>query len=185
MSEKMKSRLEVQKIVRDNILSGFEKLGLSGWDVKEFANAHMTKADKVVLMNYIRTRRVGWQGRTYAVSSESLKRSEEWIAEQHWQIHCIAKRPSSPNAATVLSEDMADILVAWFSTPESVDLFRASGIAPLRVSGNDVIVYTDNSDLYQKRAVFTLKLQVPKSMDMQQPDVSSMDEYSFKGVYGV
>lgn len=185
MSEKMKSRLEVQKIVRDNILSGFEALGLSGWDVKEFANAHMTKADKVVLMNYIRTRRVGWQGRTYAVDEESLKSTEEWIAEQHWQIHCIAKRPPNTDAKTVLSEDMADILVAWFSTPESVNLFRKSGIAPLRIDGNDIIVYTDNSDLYQKRAVFTLKLQVPKSIDVQQSEVSSMDEYSFKGVYGV
>ena len=185
MSEKMKNRLEVQKIIRGNILSGLETLGYSGWDVKEFANAHMTKADKVVLLNYIRSVRVGWQGKRYAVEDDSLRKSEEWISEQHWQIHCIAKRPSSPNAITVLSEDIADILVAWFSTSESVDMFRRNGVAPLKIRGNDVIVYNDNSDLYQNRAVFTLKLQVPKEIDIAQHNVSGMDEYSFSGIYGV
>ena len=163
MSEKMKSRLEVQKIVRDNILSGFEALGLSGWDVKEFANAHMTKADKVVLMNYIRTRRVGWQGRSYSGEGAYFKKTEDWIDEQHWQIHCIAKRPSNPNASSILAEDMADMLIAWFNG-DGAAMFKRSGIGMLLIDTDSIIVYNDNSDLYQKRSVFTLKIQVPKEL---------------------
>ena len=34
----------------------------------------------------------------------------------------------------------------------------------LRIDSDAVIVYNDNSDLYQKRAVFTVKIQVPKEL---------------------
>ena len=61
MSEECKTRLRVQEIIRKNILSMLDAMNMSGWDVMEFAQANFQKADKVILLNCIRTERVGWQ----------------------------------------------------------------------------------------------------------------------------
>jgi len=178
-----KNRFEVQKILRDNIIAGLSAIGHTGWDVMEFANASMEKANKVILMNYLRSTRVGWQGHKYGDVSQTYKRTEEWIDEQSWQIHIICKRTASTTVASVLAEDMASDLITWFNGP-AVDIFRAAGVAPLRVDAENIIIYNDDSDLYQKRAVFTIKIQVPKELALNQTNMTC-DEYTFPGTYPV
>lgn len=171
MSTKNKSRLEVQNILREATLEGMKALGLDRYEVSEFANASLQKADRIVLLNYIRSTRVGWQGRKYInTKTGSLERVEEWIDEQRWQFHSIAKRNAATKAGDMLAEDMACMLITWFNGPGAEYLIK-QGVAPLRIDTENIIVYNDNSDLYQKRAVFTMKLQVPKEVTLNQPDM--------------
>ena len=58
------------------------------------------------------------------------------------------------------------------------DEFRKNRCANLRIDPSSVIVYNDDSDIYQKRAVFTMRLQVPKEysygqdfLDTIKPDI--------------
>ena len=182
MSTANKNRLEVQKILRDNIIAGMTALGYTGWGVMEFANASMQKADKVVLMNLIRNNRVGWQGHRYEDVANAFKRVDEWIDEQSWQLHIICKRTATTTVADVLPEDVADNLITWFNGV-GADLFRKSGVAPLRIDYSSVIVYNDNSDLYQKRAVFTVKIQVPKELTTNQDEMTPKNPYVLPNEY--
>lgn len=163
MSELNKSRLEVQRILLNAAQAGMTALGHDGWTVMEFANSAMIRADRVVLLNYTRMRRVGWQSARSHLSDLDFVRTDEWIEEQSWQFHCINRREGAATPSEVLAEDMANDLVAWFNG-RGAETLRASGVAPLRVDADSIIVYNDNSDLYQKRAVFTVKIQVPKEL---------------------
>jgi hypothetical protein len=160
-----KTRYEVQRILRSVTLSGLEDLGYSGWNVVEFANPEFINFDKVVTLQLMRERRVGWQGFSYGVTDNAsrLDRKDEWLSEQHWQLQLLMKRPRNPTADTPMAEDIADSLVAWFNGVGMAKL-REGGVAPLRIDGTTIFVYNDNSDLYQKRAVFTVKIQVPKEL---------------------
>lgn len=163
MSELNKNRLEVQKILRDCILEFFAQFNLNGWDVMEFAQASFQKADKIVLLNNVRSNRIGWQGTNFEPINSALNRKDWWIEQQHWQIHVICKRNNSENASSVLPEDLASILITWFNGRGS-EYLRMHGCAPERVDSNSIIVYNDNSDLYQKRSVFTVRIEVPKEI---------------------
>ena len=160
-----KTRYEVQRILRSVALSGLEALGYSGWNVVEFANPEFINFDKVVTLQLMRERRVGWQGFSYGAADNAsmLNRKDEWLSEQHWQFQLLMKRPKNPTAETPMAEDIADSLVAWLNGAGMAKL-REGGVAPLRIDGTTIFVYNDNSDLYQKRAVFTVKIQVPKEM---------------------
>lgn len=173
MSTANKNRLEVQKIIRDSINTCLTQMSHSGWDVMEFANASFQNSSKVILMNYLRSARVGWQANSLQTIDGSLKRKDEWIDEQTWQIHIVCKRMTSAAVTDVLAEDMANNLITWFNGP-GVENLRASGVAPLRIDSENIIVYNDNSDLYQKRAVFTLKIQVPKELTFGQNEIEAM-----------
>lgn len=174
MSQKNKTRLEVQKILIASLNECVESFSLSGWQVMEFANPSIQSADKVILVNMIRAERVGWQGRNYRNDSQDqFSRSEEFIEEQSWQIHVIAKRKRPMTSADMLAEDMATLLITWLNG-FGVDGLNAHGVAPLRIDLNNIIVYNDNSDLYQKRAVFTVKLQVPKEITLNQAEMAAV-----------
>lgn len=165
MSAENKSRLEVQKLLRESILEGLSALGVKGWEVMEYSQPNFTNGDKVVLMNMKEGKRIGWQGRKYLTDGEEFKRIEEWIDEQSWELHMVAKRKIKTTGSEILAEDVASALVTWFSGPGVASL-RNRGLAPLRVSSKDVVVYDDDNDIHQKRAVFTMKIQVPKQVTL-------------------
>ena len=166
MSSEKKTRLEVQNLLKKTIEDGMSAMGHNGWMVMEFANASFQNSNKIVLMNLIGTKRVGWQGRSYSPHQEGLVMRESWIEEQRWQIHCIRKRPTSDADPGILAEDVASDLVTWFNGA-GCERLRQRGMANLRIDSDSVIVYNDNSDLYQKRAVFTVKIQVPKELKLK------------------
>ena len=58
---------------------------------------------------------------------------------------------------------MASELIAWLNGP-GTNRFRANGIAPERIDGATILVYNDDNEIYQKRAVFTVKIEVPKEL---------------------
>lgn len=173
MSDAKRNKLEVIKVIKDNIESALTAFGHDGWGVMEFANASFQNYDKVILMNLVRTKRVGWQAAYYPVEDNELKRRDEWIEEQSWQITCIRKRDGAVGVSTVLPEDMSSDLVTWFNG-RGCDIFRRSNMANLRIASDAIFVYNDNSDLYQKRAVFTVKIQVPKELTIGEVEVDTL-----------
>ena len=173
MSASNKNRLEVQKILRDTVLDGLSALNESGWEVIEFANASLQKSNKVILLNLVRNNRVGWQSEKDETINDELKRTEEWIEEQSWQLHFICKRVGTATVTDTLAEDLAGNMIVWLNGP-GIEVLRSKGVAPLRIENTRVIVYNDNSDLYQKRAVFTVKIQVPKELTFEQEELEAI-----------
>ena len=157
------TRLKVQKILRSVIDEGLNAMGLSGWAVQEFASPHYVSFDKCVLMNLVRSNRLGWQHDNLTGDDSTTVRKDEWLELEHWQLHVIAKRPTAADADSVVAEDVASELVAWLNGP-GMDRFRANGIAPERIDGSTILVYNDDNEIYQKRAVFTVKIEVPKEL---------------------
>ena len=128
------TRLKVQKILRSVIDEGLNAMGLSGWAVQEFASPQYVSFDKCVLMNLVRSHRLGWQYDNLTGDDSATVRKDEWLELEHWQLHVIAKRPTAADADSVVAEDVASELVAWLNGP-GMDRFRANGGAPERVDG--------------------------------------------------
>ena len=176
MSEQLKTKYEVIKILRDTLIEGMSMLGMSGWGVMEYGQASFEKADKIILLNNIRNERVGWQAVRYPVAGpqDILHRRDEWIEEQTWQAHVVLKRTTAPvSASTETAEDVADKLVAWLNGA-GMGLLRNSGVAPLRIDTNTIFVYNDDSAVYQRRATFSVKVQVPKELTYRQDDMDTV-----------
>lgn len=177
MSTENKTRLEVQKILRRVILDGLAYAGyqektdlVDGWECVEYGNPSIQTMDRVVLMNLLRANRLGWQEVNYEQIDSGFKRVDGWNEEQHWQLHIVCKRKDSIE----MPEDVASNLVTWFNGP-GCDELRKNGCASTRVDSDNVIVYNDNSDLYQKRVVFTVKIQVPKELVTDEHDISATE----------
>lgn len=183
MNFNYKTRYAVQKEIIANINLAFSSLNLQpeagstekGWGVMEFAQASFNNADKVVLLDYMDSQRVGFQGWKYGgVLNDSTKasRTDDWLEQQTWLVHTLRRiKPSDVSATLMTCEDMADILIGWFNGQGGVE-FKKHGIGTLRIDRNRIFVYNDESELYQKRAVFPLRIQVPQEISVQMSRVS-------------
>lgn len=170
MSSAYKTRYEVQKIISDCLKKGIDTyLKEDGWGIMEFAQASFTSANKIILINPVRVKRLGWQGWKYKNAEFQLHRVDELIEEQHWQIHVILKKSTNPSIEDMQADDVASILVSWLNGL-GVSEFRKYGVVNTRIDANQIIVYNDDSELYQKRAVFTVKIQVLKELTIEQVD---------------
>ena len=132
MSEANKGRLEVQEILKEVIEKGLAATGHDGWIAMEFANASFQRANSIVLMNRLRSKRVGWQGRKYEPTVDELRRVDEYIDEQHWQLSLVRKRRNDTTQGDDLVEDAADDLIAYFNG-YGCDDFRKRNIGMLRI----------------------------------------------------
>ena len=178
-----KTRYAVQKEIIANINLAFSSLNLQpeagstekGWSVMEFAQASFNNADKVVLLDYMDSQRVGFQGWEYGgVMNDETKasRTDDWLEQQTWLVHTLRRiKPSDVSATLMTCEDMADILIGWFNGHGAIEL-KKHGIGTLRIDRNRIFVYNDESELYQKRAVFPLRIQVPQEISLQMSRVS-------------
>lgn len=171
MSVENRTRLEVQTVLRSCILEYFTKSSQTGWDAVEFGNFNKVNTDKVVTMNYIRSKDVGWQYCVY--DGSPLLRKDQKITQQDWQIQVILKRSASTGDGATLAEDIAENLIMWFNGI-GCEYLRKNGMANLRIDTNSVIVYNDNSDLYQKRAVFTVKIQMQKELITDEHEIEAI-----------
>ena len=167
------TRLKVQKILRSVIDEGLNAMGLSGWAVQEFASPQYVSFDKCVLMNLVRSHRLGWQYDNLTGDASTTVRKDEWLELEHWQLHVIAKRPTAADADSVVAEDVASQLVAWLNGPGTAR-FRSNGIAPERIDGSTILVYNDDNEIYQKRAVFTVKIEVPKELTTDEHEIEAI-----------
>lgn len=173
MSESLKTKYDILGILRDVTLSGIEAFGYGNFSFMEFGQASFQSADGFdgyILANFVRNRRITWVSGKYENGpGGALLGKDEWIDEQHWQIHVVLKRKggSPPSGETAVAEDVATNLITWLNG-RGVPLLRAKGVAPLVVDASRVFTYNDDSWIYQKRAVFTVKIQVPKEFKYEQ-----------------
>lgn len=176
-----KGRVRIQRILKDVIEDFLAHFGEDGWCVVEYGNPEIFSLDKAITYQLMRTRRDGFVASRYGDASDGtggIERRSEWIETQSWQIQVIKKRKKGITEDTVLAEDVADTLIAWMNDDRGLRKFRENGVAPFRIDSNDTFTYVDDSEVYQKRAVFTVKLNVPKRLvfgekplDMIKPDV--------------
>lgn len=172
MSNECKGKYEVIRVLRNNIILGLNELGLQPseeselpkWDVMEFAQASFENADKIILLQHVGNNRIGFLDTKYFTDGEGRKkRKDEWLEEQFWQYHVILKRDGSPvTSDTQTVEDIASLLISWLNGP-GIDNLRENGMSVLRIDDSDIFVYNDDSDLYQRRAMFTAKVHISKT----------------------
>ena len=173
----MKGEYQIFKILREACIEGMNRMGITeGFDVRRFAQAHLATGNKLVLLNLVDSERVGWQGHSYRfdVSSGKELRTDEWIDQQNWHFHFIKKMENDDNVDTVTADDMANMMMTWFNGP-GVEYLKSRELANLVIDPHSIMVYNDDSDLYQRRVVFPMKIQIPKSFKWEVPDLSVMD----------
>lgn len=159
-----KTRYDVQKILREAIIQGLATIGGGGvnWNVIEFANPALINIDHAILLRYSRTENCGWQ---YTLPNETT--AQHQIQKQVWEVHFLEKQSASGTSdGSFTGEDAASNLMMWFNGP-GCDYLRQYNMSNERIDTNSSFVYNDDSNLYQKRVVFMLKVFVPKIIGSQ------------------
>lgn len=175
MSEAMKNEYEVFKILRECILEGLSVMGVSdGVDVRRFAQANFNNGDKLVLVNFVKSGRAGWQAAKYENENDTYgskkNRVDRWIEEQTYQISVMKRMRKDDTSDTISAEDISTRLISWFNG-RGLDWLRERNISNYLIDPNSIIVYNDDSDLYQRRPVFDVTLVVNKQFKIEEPDL--------------
>ena len=171
MSKENKNRIEVQDALIATIEEGLALLQYTGWTVMEYAPSQFASFDKVISLQLLRSRNAGWQGHEDRMVDGKPVTVEKWIDQQSWQVQIILKRKRKIDGSSILAEDIANNLAAWLNSAHGVIAMKKRGLAPLIVDDKLIFVYNDNSEIYQKRAVFTVKVQVPKELTMSEVEM--------------
>ena len=171
MSLNNKNRIEVQDALIAVIEEGLALLQYTGWTVMEYAPSQFASFDKVISLQLLRSRNAGWQGHEDRVVDGRPVTVEKWIDQQSWQVQIILKRKRRIDGSSILAEDIANNLAAWLNSAHGVMAMKKRGLAPLIIDDKLIFVYNDNSEIYQKRAVFTVKVQVPKELTMSEVEM--------------
>lgn len=171
MSSENKNRIEVQDALIAVIEEGLALLQYTGWTVMEYAPSQFASFDKVISLQLLRSRNAGWQGHEDRVVDGRPVTVEKWIDQQSWQVQIILKRKMRIDGSSILAEDIANNLAAWLNSAHGVIAMKKRGLAPLIIDDKLIFVYNDNSEIYQKRAVFTVKVQVPKELTMSEVEM--------------
>lgn len=170
MSAEMRGEYEILALLRSCVLEGLKVFGIEqGVDVRRFAQANFNHGDKLVLINLVKTNRVGWQYVKYGMLSteKDLNRTDKWIEEQVYQISCIKRMLKSDDETTITAEDISTSLITWFNR-RGLDWLRDHGLSSYPIDPNSIKVYNDDSDLYQRRPVFNITIIVNKSFKTAQ-----------------
>ena len=171
MSSENKNRIEVQDALIAVIEEGLALLQYTGWTVMEYAPSQFASFDKVISLQLLRSRNAGWQGHEDRMVDGRPVTVEKWIDQQSWQVQIILKRKRRIDGSSILAEDIANNLAAWLNSAHGVVAMKKRGLAPLIIDDKLIFVYNDNSEIYQKRAVFTVKVQVPKELTMSEVEM--------------
>lgn len=176
MSATMKNENEVFKILRESSLAGLEYvLGKNnGVEVMRFAQASFTYSDNLILLNHILTDREGWQAVHYEQLLGAEKRTDEWIENQHWQFTALKRMRQEDTTSTLAADDLANALILWFNGKGVYDL-KSRGVSNLLIDPHEIFVYNDDSNLYQRRIVFTMKVLVPKEFSGSVDTVGALE----------
>ena len=174
MSKENKNRIEVQDALIATIEEGLALLQYTGWMVMEYAPSQFASFDKVISLQLLRSRNAGWQGHENRMVDGKPVTVEKWIDQQSWQVQIILKRKRRIDGSSILAEDIANNLAAWLNSAHGVVAMKKRGLAPLIVDDKLIFVYNDNSEIYQKRAVFTVKVQVPKELIMAEEGLDAI-----------
>lgn len=176
MSAEMKSENEVFRTLRQGCLNCLSAFGYSGVDVQRFAQSNMNYTDDTVLFHMIEHHREGWQWRSFGADSTTgaLKRADEWIDRQTWMVETLKRMRNGDGVDTVTADDIAQALIVWFNG-RGLDWLRTQGLSTLPIDPTEIIVYNDDSQLYQRRPVFMMDVLVPKLWKSPEKPVTALE----------
>lgn len=173
MSEALKTKYEVLKIIRDAVFKGLTLYGETtwseehqeGWQCLENNQASYDNFDKIVLVSFLRSSRIGLPSVNEVYNRETKKYDHynSWIEQQEWEFKVMRNRKMKridPSEQT--TSDIATMLAAWFNDGGCKE-FREHNCGNLFIQAKDIKTYQDNSALSQMQSSFVLKLQVPKT----------------------
>ena len=182
MSEKYKLKYEVLAILRENIIAGMTAFGIpvsnrpgdGGWIVMESDQHSIRNADKAVLLWMEKVERIGWQGHKdggYNAEKNVFESKDFFLEQQTWKIKVLCPQkttPVTPENIPICTEDVAGMLIAWFSRP-GCQFFVEHGMSNLFVLSKDIKTYKDTSDVPQWVTEFPLKIHVNKEFTYDIP----------------
>lgn len=173
MSKELITENELFAKLRENIMTALKTFGITGFSVQRFAQANITNSDGLVLLNHIRTKREGWEWKKFECISKDAELYAEygWIESVIYQIHIIKKMTNGDTETTITGEDVANRLIAWFNGP-GIDKLKDENISNLLIDQDDIMIYNDDSDQYQRRVVFSLNLIVNKKFSQAEPSLN-------------
>lgn len=172
MSETFKTKYEVSKLIRENILKGLAAFGLpiraegstEGWDCIESDQPSFKNENRIVTFYLENVERIGWQGysKEYDKDTDTFTVTDNWIELQTWKVNVLLKRKDGPTTTdNITTNDVASMLIAWFNRLGVVE-FRKHYCANFFIQLKELHNYKGTADVPQWTSSFPLKLQVPK-----------------------
>lgn len=174
----MFTEYQIRAAFIDTIKEALEDLGIEGWKVQARNAQVITSGNKVILVDRLFTRRVGFQGRQYVKSETALKEIEEWIEDITWQISVIRKRKVSDDINTVTGLDISKRLIGWLNSGRGADAMRGRSdvpFAPIFCRESSQKRYEDDSDINQYEASFDFRMEVLQILDFDSPVIKALD----------
>lgn len=175
--------------------------GVQGFKVMARNPQVMANADRVVLVDYLFSRRNGFQGREVIVRPtegwvknphflpngdiaididppREVFGQEQWVETVAWQFSILRKRLVSDDISTMTGDDVAKLLVAWFNSAHGAAVMRGNQIAPFAPMFTKEIrakPYTDDSDIHQFEAAIDFHMSVVQTFDLPSADVKKVE----------
>lgn len=158
-----------------------EESKVTGFKVMARNPQLMAHADRVVLLDRLYVRRIGWQSHEYLrpkPESVLLRKAEVWLEEVAWQISVLRKRQVSDSIDTMTGSDVVNYLVAWFNSHHGAAAMRGRTdvpMAPVLCKQVRLQTYSDDSDIHQVEGAIDLKAIIVQSLADDVPDVKSWE----------
>lgn len=168
MSYECKTRFEVQKIVRDNILAGMEAYGIdaSAFTVMEAKQTPPTAKTDFITFVMTGKKRAGWPMVKYGGLGDDFSRIEEFIEMQDWSVSVVKRRRQGEAIDEMSADDLLAVLTEWFNGMGCFE-FRRSGVSCLLVQAEEDKKVKDDSSLTQNPSAIRLTLCVPKRLKIR------------------
>ena len=174
MADSILTENKAYAILKSFVEDGLSTFGYTGWSVQQRNSAEIANVNSCVMIEKILDKRIGFQATRYKVS-DSIKQRWEWIDEYTYQVTSLKKRTNVDDTDTISAEDVCNALISWFNSEMGCSSLRSSGMASVRVANERVIVYNDDSGLYQKEPSFDVRIQIPKTKEITVNAVTTLE----------
>ena len=158
--------------LRKHLIDALDVFGTTGFSVQRFAQAEFTGQDGLVLLAHTGTTKEGfeWCKDKWDADTATLNAAYGWLESHTYDVTILKRMRRDDGEDTITGEDVACQLINWLNGP-GVEKLLADGISILRIDGDALMLYNDDSDLYQRRVVFEMKIVLNKGFTMAEPSL--------------
>ena len=196
----MFTNLHLRAALIQTIQQALAEIKIGGWKVMARNPQVMANADKVILVDYLFSRRNGFQGRDVIVKpregviktvtetpdgwhinidpKRTVIGQEQWVETVAWQISVFRKRLVNDSVDTITGDDVAKSLTAWLNSRHGAKVMRerqTTPFAPIYAKEVRSKPYTDDSDIHQMEAAIDFHMSVVQTFDLQSADVTGLE----------
>ena len=195
----MFTNLHLRAALIHTIQQALAETHLENWKVMARNPQVMANADRVILVDYLYSRRNGFQGRDVIVKpregvvktvtelpdgwhidiapERTVIGQEQWVETVAWQISVFRKRLVNDNISTVIGDDVAKTLEAWLNSRHGAKVMRErkeTPFAPIFAKEVRSKTYTDDSDIHQMEGALDFQMSVVQTLDLASADVTGL-----------